>query len=53
MKTSSEFKLRSLSRKRKRTRELRSMPRRGKLWSILNDKKRLKDSPISKMLDRL
>jgi hypothetical protein len=53
MKTSSRSKLRSLSRKRKRTRELRSMPIRGKLWSILNVRKRLKDSPISKILDRL
>ena len=52
MRSFSKCRLRLPSRKRKRTRELRSTPRREKLWTILSAKKRLRDLKINKKLDK-
>lgn len=49
----SKFKLRLLSKRRKRMQESKSMPKRRRLLSISSGKRKLSDSPRSKQLDKL
>ena len=49
----SKYKLRLLSKRRKRMQESKSMLKRRRLLSISSDKRKLSDSPKSNQLDKL